>query len=144
MWNDAFADYLRQFMVTPMGDVQIPVRIAVELARAARDFELLLGTAPQNDMERLAEALRYLEAVDRDKLDDDVADGLADAIGGIKKVLDDTVAPQQGPTAEEQEKISSIIRRATVPRDDLLKAERAAFDRVYGNDDGRTESDVPF
>lgn len=140
-WDAYMAKLLRVFVANPEGTVAIPVRDAIEWARNARDFEIIVAAAPHTHGERLARAVELVRQVV----------GHADAPDKLREVCDDLAAiadsyiqaeavtpfsrPQpngadspahdpEGPPPPDPEFMAGVLTRATVPRHVLLAQQR--------------------
>ncbi len=134
-WEDRMAEYLREFLANPSGTVKVPVGEAVEMSRAARDFETMLRTAPEKDADRIAEAVRFLSAVDLDavrKVEEELADRLEAAIETIEEVGWHVEAASEGkrveamppPGTPDPSLMHALMERVGTPREVLLARQR--------------------
>jgi len=144
-WEDRMVEHLREFLVNPAGTVEMPVGEAVEMARAARDFEAILRTAPEDDAGRIAQALRALAAVDIDvvrKVDGELADRLERAVEAIGEVGWRLRATVEGgrveavpPPTDFEDTVAAIHRMVGTPREVLLARQRGQRGTAEGTQD---------
>lgn len=129
--DDRLAFYLRAFLTNPDQMVQMPAGEAVELCRAGRDFEVMLGLAATSDAARLEAAEHYLRAVEGE-----AAGGIADAVGALRErhAAAREVEESQGvdpPTPLPDPRVlAAIHERIFVPRERILERQRDTARRM--------------